>query len=294
MESRTIPGLIACALLAGCATGPDLRGLRAADAPLHAHLEDVPYTAGGAAGALAMLLAGSEYGVSQDEIGQRLAAGADADALLAVPRGFGRVSYPVGGSLTALLADIDAGLPVLVRLHDYAVVVGYDLERNEFIVHRADRRAARVPVESFDRAWRRHDRWAMVAAPPDTVPASVGVDAGIAAIHDYQRAVGAAAAGDAWIAATEQWPRHELAWFARGEAHGARGELAAARDAMLNAVHLEPTFEPAWLQLGRLFAELGERGNALSALRAATLLGGPWQAEARDALEALEGQSAVL
>jgi hypothetical protein len=287
----------AACLLGACATGPDLRALRAADEPLHAHLHEVPFhahaVAPGGAESLAMALQAGGAAVSPDMLG----AATEAE-LFATPYRHGFVSYPAGGSLTALLLEIDAGHPVIVQRtlpeRAFLVVVGYDLERNELIVHLPTARAARVSIARFDRDWARSDRWGMVALPPDTVPVAVSPRAALTAIHEYERAVGEPDAIPAWVAATEAWPEQAVAWFARGNAHAVRRELPEARDAFLAAVALAPELEPAWLELGRLYSELGERGNALAALQAAMMIGGPWQAEAKAAYDRVSAHSPLI
>lgn len=289
--------IIVALMLGACASGPDLRSLRAPDEPLHAHLKGVPFiahaVAPGGAESLAMTLQASGASVSPDELGA-----ATETEMLATPNRHGFVSYPAGGSLTALLLEIDAGYPVIVRrtLPDSAflVVVGYDLERNELLVHLPTARAARLSIERFDRDWARSGRWAMVALPPHSIPVAVSPRVALAAIHDFERVVGEPEAMPAWVAATEAWPEHAVAWFARGNAHAARREFVEARDAYLAAVGLAPELEPAWLELGRLYSQLGERGNALAALQAAMRLGGPWQAQAKAAFDRVSEHSPLI
>lgn len=284
-------------MLGACASGPDLRLLRAADEPLHAHLDTVPYyphaVAPGGAESLAMVLQAGGAQASPEVLGAMT-----EDEMLATPNRHGFVSYPAGGSLTALLLELDAGHPVIVQRtlpeRAFLVVVGYDLERNELIVHLPTARAARVSIARFDRDWARSDRWAMVALPPDTVPVAVSPRIALTAMHDFEQAVGEPDALPAWVAATEAWPEQAVAWFARGNAHAARRELGEARDAYLVAVSLAPELEPAWLGLGLLYSQLGERGNALAALQAAMMIGGPWQAEAKAAFEEVSAHSPVI
>ena len=293
---RTIAALLALTLCA-CASSPDLRTLREPGEPLHAHLEHVPFHAQavspGGAEALAMAMQASGAEVAVDALGAATVA-----EMLAAPRRHGRVSYSAGGSLTALLLEIDAGHPVIVRRtapeDAYAVVVGYDLERNELIVHGPVASAVRTPIGWFDRDWARSDRWAMVVLAPDETPVAVSPRVGLTAIHEYERIAGVEATAPAWIAATETWPDQEIAWYARGNAHAALHEFDAARDAYLVAVTLAPAMEPAWLELGRLYSTLGERGNALAALQVAMMIGGPWQAEAKAAFDEISEESAVL
>ena len=288
-------GIVAAALVA-CATSVDLRGLRETGEPLHARL-DVPFHAAaiepGGAESLAMVLEAQGVRAPVDALGA-----ASNDEMLAVPRRHGLVSYPTGGSLTALLLEIDAGHPVIVKrvrpTPSYRVVIGYDLERNHLIVHGPDARAVREPIGWFDRDWSRAGRWAMVVLAPGEVPVSVGPRAGLAAIDEYETVVGKAGSADAWMAATDAWPDQPLAWYARAIAHRERLELDEARDALIAALRLEPALEPAWVALGKLYVDLGERDNALAALQVAMTLGGPWQAEASAVFQEIAEHSPVI
>lgn len=75
--------------------------------------------------------------------------------------------YPVAGELKAVMTQVDAGNPVLVMQNlafnwfpqwHYAVVVGYDLEKREMIVHSGLSEAQREPFKVFMRTWDRADR----------------------------------------------------------------------------------------------------------------------------------------
>lgn len=304
---RFAGALAAVALLAGCATAPPMlaasdkaKATYAAQAllevPFHPQRE---YQCGPAS--LAMALNASDASVTVDEMipavflpGRR---GSVQPEMMATPRRYGRVSYPVGSTLDALFSEVAAGHPVIVLQNlglkwfpvwHYAVVVGYDVDAGHVTLHSGTTEHARMSIARFDRTWARGDRWAMVALAPDALPVAVNARAAVEAIHHYERVAGSAAAGPAWVAATERWPDDAVAWFARGNAHYARRELMEAREAFEAAVVLQPDLGPGWINLGYLYNELGEVPNALTALRTAVAIAGPWQSAAEAALERLE------
>lgn len=301
---RGVSALLAAVFVAGCATSPVPRLAADAARPVRALVAGVPfhpqreYQCGPAA--LAMSLGASGADVTADELVPAVflpgRQGSVQPEMMAAPRRYGRVSYPVGGSLETLLAEVEAGRPVIVLQNlglkwlpvwHYAVVIGYDLEQEDIYLHSGTTESMRMALGRFDRTWARSGRWAMLALPPGELPVTTNARTTITAIHDYERNVGPAVAVPAWVAATERWPDHELAWFARGNAHYARNELLAARDAFAEAVRLQPELGPGWINLGFLFSELGEPQNARAALTTAAAIAGPWQAAALEELERL-------
>ena len=82
-------------------------------------------------------------------------------------------------TLTALLEEIAAGNPVLVLQNlgldvapvwHYAVVVGYDLDR-QILVLRSGTTPRRITgLAKFERTWERSEYWGMVITPNDRVP----------------------------------------------------------------------------------------------------------------------------
>ncbi|MFN4262610.1 MAG: PA2778 family cysteine peptidase [Thioalkalivibrionaceae bacterium] len=64
------------------------------------------------------------------------------------------------------------GLRVAPAWH-FAVVIGYDLERELVIEHSADRRALQTPLVTWLHSWTRGGNWAFVALPPEQPPSWV-------------------------------------------------------------------------------------------------------------------------
>jgi Peptidase_C39 like family len=85
----------------------------------------------------------------------------------AAPRQYGRISYRIEPQLAAILAELDAGRPVLV-LHNYglpfwprwhyAVVVGYDGPRDRVVLRSGKVRRQELSAANFMRAWDNADR----------------------------------------------------------------------------------------------------------------------------------------
>ncbi|MGD9984266.1 MAG: PA2778 family cysteine peptidase, partial [Porticoccaceae bacterium] len=88
--------------------------------------------------------------------------------LVAAARRYGRVPYPINPDLAGLLDTLRAGHPVLVLqnlaierwpLWHFAVVIGFDAQRDEFILRSGTTRREVSSATSFLRTWQRAGNW---------------------------------------------------------------------------------------------------------------------------------------
>ncbi len=100
--------------------------------------------------------------------------------LKAAARRHGYLPHELEGKLAGLIRELEAGRPVLVlqnllfdwlpRWH-YAVVVGYDAQRNDVVLRSGRRRELRQSTRAFLRSWSLAGQWAVVALRPGELPA---------------------------------------------------------------------------------------------------------------------------
>lgn len=294
-------------LLTGCAGTPALSPGAAQTLPASAHVGGVPfhgqrdYQCGPAS--LAMVLNASGVPVGIDELIPQLflpeRQGSVQPEMLAAARRHGRIAYPLPGGFDGLLGELAAGHPVVVLqnlslpawpLWHYAVVTGYDRERQLLIHHSGEQARQAIAMGRFDATWARSGRWAMVALPPGTLPATLSPAQAAESIAAFEQVAGAEAALPAWQALTARWPDHAPGWFALGNAHHGDGDNDAAIAAFRQATRQDPQLAAAWLNLGLLQAALGRPRDAAAALTRAVALDGPFQARARQALTALPSE----
>lgn len=271
---------------------------------LRTTLADVPfvpqedYQCGPAA--LTMLLSASGASVSGDALVAQVYLPARGGSLqvemLAAARRHGRLAVVLPGRLEAVLGEVAAGrpvivlqnlsLPVLPRWH-YAVVIGYDLERQEILLHSGTTARLVLPMSVFERTWARSGHWAMVATSPSDLPASPDASSLLAAIAALERVdPGAAVSGYAALIARE--PSLYGAWFGLGNARHASGDLAGAERAFARATEADPQAADAWNNLALTQLELGRLGDAHLSAQRAVALGGPRAARYRETLDAVE------
>jgi tetratricopeptide (TPR) repeat protein len=307
MSTPVAAGVFICtaALIAGCAS-PQVDGLlerRPGGLPAAAEIAEVPffaqedYQCGPAALAMALTHAGRaalpEALVQQVYLPAR--KGSLQAEMLATTRRHRLVAHPLAPNLADLLREIAAGNPVVVLQNlaldwapqwHYAVAIGYDLDAREIVLRSGVTRRLSMPMDTFERTWARSGHWAMLALPPERLPATASESSYLAAAVALER-VAPAAARHAYETALERWPRSLAARIGLGNASYAMRDLAGAAAAYLRATQEHPEAADAWNNLAQAMHELGSRDAALAAARRAVSLGGPRQGAYRETLEGI-------
>lgn len=171
--------------------------------------------------------------------------------LSAAARRSGALAIPLPGTLAALIAELDAGRPVLVlqnlglgwpdrwlaRWH-YAVLIGHDRRARTFTLRSGDELRQVLPWETFELTWARAGHWAVaVRAPGDALPVSAEEGATVQAALDFERVATLrtvdpqAARADVlavWLTVAQRWPLSLVAALGQGEALYALGRLDEA------------------------------------------------------------------
>jgi tetratricopeptide (TPR) repeat protein len=244
---QTVWATIMVALvLAGCAINPplELTQLGTVDRVL---LTDVPfhpqtdYECGPAA--LAGLLGAAGVITSPQALSPQVylpgRQGSLQIELLAATRRADRIPYILDTTPESLLAQLEAGRPVLVfqntrtpdfPLWHYAVLVGFDRQRNELYLNSASQQAMTVAAPAFLRSWNWAQRWAMLALRPGEVPVGAQPARYTEAVLNFETVAGEAAAAPAWEAAVQRWPAEPLPWLALGNQAYAIGRLQVAAE----------------------------------------------------------------
>jgi len=195
--------------------------------------------------------------------------------LTAAARSYGLVAYPLSAGIEALVAEIDAGNPVLILQNlgldwwpqwHYAVVIGYDLDAGNLILRSGVTRRHVIPLATFDRTWRRGGRWALVILPPGKIPATAEPLAYSRAVHDLALAGHSHAALNAFRASAGRWPRERISLMAWGNAEYTSGSLERAEKAFRQAILYHPESADAWNNLAYALAARSCRREALQAI----------------------------
>lgn len=213
--------------------------------------------------------------------------------ILAGTRRHGLVAYEIAPHLEALLREVAAGTPVLVLQNlalpwipqwHYAVAIGYDLQERSLLLHSGVTRRLSMSLDTFEHTWARSGHWAMVALPPDRLPASAAELPYLSAVAALERVV-PEAARRGYETALARWPDSITAELGLGNASYAMRDLAGATAAYRRATVRQPASADAWNNLAQGLMELGSRDEALAAARRAVALGGPRLPTYRETLE---------
>lgn len=184
----------------------------------------------------------------------------------ATPRKFGRLSYVLSPNLDSILAELNAGRPVLV-LHNYgvpffpkwhyAVVVGYDASSDTLTLRSGVTRRQVLSAKRFMLAWDNGRRWAMVVLRPGETPASANATRYLESAADFERVASPAESRLAFDAATQRWPAEPIAWVGRGTAEYRAGHLVAAARDYAHAVEMDGAQAGARNNLAQTLLDLG-------------------------------------
>ena len=273
-----------CVLLSGCATvipqTAELRDRWPADLPLHSEISGVPffpqveYQCGPAALATALAYAGVK--VTPDDLVDQVyipaRKGTVAAEMLAAPRRYGMVSYALQPRLTDVLREIAAGNPVIVlqnygrwpfKQWHYAVAVGYNSHSGNLVFRSGETRELTEHIALFEYTWKDGGHWAMVALPPERIPATADRARYLESILAVERAGQPAAAALAYERFLARWPGELGASVGLANAYYAAGNLAKAEAALRRALEVHPD---SVVLLNNLAHTLSESGRAKEAL----------------------------
>ena len=186
--------------------------------------------------------------------------------LIGAARRQGRLAYLLPGNGDALLSELAEGRPVLllqnlgvrqIPIWHYAVLVGYDTERNVAVLRSGRRERQEMRWQRFARSWDRAGRWAMTTLPPAIIPREADTARYLEAVAGLEAAGNRQAAAVSYDAAIGRWPEEPLAWLGRGNVAYADGDRDAATDAYVRAAVLAPGDAAARNNLAQVLADAG-------------------------------------
>lgn len=274
------------ALLTGCASNVGNMLAKLEQQNVSVELVDVPFhsqvTDQCGPAALATILNSGGIPVSPEALRSRVyipgREGSLQLELLAATRHYGRIPYVIEPDVSAVLAELHSGRPVLILQNlgprlapvwHYSVVVGYLPHDRQFILRSGNRKRLLMSSRSFARTWQRANHWAIVALKPGDLPVDVVAARFLQSVSAFESAGDTASAVRAYRAATKKWPESQLAWLGLGNALYAGGKLQSARSAYHHALELDPGDLIAMNNLSQVHAELGCRDDALEIIKAA-------------------------
>ena len=294
LKTLAAAGVFVCALLllTGCAS-PQMIGLEQhwpQDLPSQAELKDVAFfpqedhECGPASLATVFQSAGVAVTPEQllDQVYLPGRQGSLQVEMQAATRRNGLSAYVLTPDVQSVLHEVAAGNPVLVLQNlslpfypvwHYAVVIGYDRDKNVVILHSGRTARMEMSLFTFERTWARSGYWAMVALPPQRLPATASPEAMAQTLAALER-VHPVAARTAYASALKKWPDQRTLLLGAGNTAYALRDLPAAQLAYQTAVAAHPDFADAWNNLAQVLLDQGQRTDAARAIAKAVALGG--------------------
>jgi tetratricopeptide (TPR) repeat protein len=300
-NARLIAGVFMLVLVQGCASlfpqTAELREGLPEALPPHVELKQVPffpqteYQCGPAALATVLAAAGErvtpENLVSQVYIPER--KGSLQVEMLAAARRHGLVSYQLAPRFDDLLRELAAGNPVIVLQNlglrngwHYAVAVGYDYHDGELFLRSGETERETMHFWTHEFVWMRSGYWAMVALPPERIPATADEARYLSAVTALERTGNARAARTAYEKFLQRWPANVNAAVGLANTQHALGDLKAAERVLREAEGRDPKSVIVLNNLAQTLSDQGRNEEALPIIERAVALGGPFADAVRD------------
>jgi hypothetical protein len=257
--------------------------------------------------ALATVLDAAGARISPDQLAQLVylpeRRGSLSIELSAAVRHLGYLPYQLQPRLADLLTEIQHGRPVVIlqnlglswlpRWH-YAVVIGYDLPREQIILRSGVHERVLADIAAFERTWRRGDYWALLVLPPGEMPARADVAHYLQAVVGLERTPHRQAALTSYRAAVTRWPVNITAWMGFGNSSYAAGDLDEAVQAYRQAISLDGRYAPAYNNLAQTLADRKQWDEAERMARKALEIGGTYLEEYRSTLNSILKNKAII
>lgn len=286
--------IVAVLLLAGCSSNrPALDALPgAADRPPVVELADTPffpqdaYQCGPAA--LATTLVSSGITVTPDELTGKVylpkRQGSLQLELVAASRRYQRLPYRLQPELPALLAELQAGRPVLVLqnlglasypIWHYAVLIGFDVTDNTLVLRSGEHERLVMKTGKFMRSWELADNWALLTLRPGEFPVDPDESRYLQAVAALESTGKPGSAIAFYKPALERWPNSTLAMFGLGNSYYLQGELQQAEAQYRRMLAIQPGNTAAHNNLAQVLADRGCSDAAFAEVEAALAIAKP-------------------
>lgn len=279
--------LICLLLLNGCATTPQSNELDAGlpgSLSLAVELSDTPFfpqtTHQCGPAALATVLGFHGVTITPEALSSQIylpgRKGSLQIEMIAAARRHEMLPYQIDGKLLDLFIELAAGNPVLVLQNlsfdwypkwHYAVVVGYDADRQEIILRSGTTRRWVTPFEVFERTWQRADFWALVMVPIGVVPKTAKPFPYLKTAHAFVETGRPELALKAYRSASQHWPEVAEIWMILGNISYQDHDWPKAIEAFGTATSLKPESLDAWNNLAYALHANGCYPQAQTALQ---------------------------
>ncbi len=177
--------------------------------------------------------------------------------MLSASRRQGMMAVQIQG-LPALLKEISAGHPVIVfenlaltwaPQYHYAVVYGYDLNRQIAIMHSGPEKGKEWDLRKFERSWMLGDYWGLVVLAPGQLSAAGSELAHATAAAGLEQAQKIPEAEKSYLAMLQRWPTSLAALIGMGNITYTQKNYKKSVEYLRQATANHPSSAAAWNNL---------------------------------------------
>lgn len=200
--------------------------------------------------------------------------------MISASRRQGMMAVPIH-NLSALLKEISAGHPVIVfenlgfawaaQWH-YALVLGYDLNRQEIIMHSGHQSYVRQDMKIFERSWMLGEYWGLVVLPAGQIASTENEQDHVAAAVGLELANKTIAAQKSYQKILEIWPNNLIALIGLANVVYTNGDYPQAIHLLQRAIVAHPKSAAAQFNLAVAQGVLLARGTSESIVFKADLV----------------------
>jgi tetratricopeptide (TPR) repeat protein len=173
--------------------------------------------------------------------------------MISASRRQGLMAVPIH-DLQALLTEVQAGHPVIIfenlsvswaPVWHYALILGYDLKKQEMIMHSGHDAFYHWDMEKFERSWMLGDYWGLVVLPPGELAASAGELPQVSAVVGLEQIKKYDEAQKSYLKILEKWPNDLVALIGLGNISYQKGNRKEAIHWLQQAVKIHPESQVA-------------------------------------------------
>ncbi len=283
---------LACLTWTGCITAlPKFELSTSLNIPRKIELTEVPFYSQGeyqcGPASLAMTLQWAGVAITPDQLKPEVYTpsrqGSLPPDMIGAARRHGRVAYPIN-NIEDILKEVAGGHPVIVlqRLRSlfqaswhYAVIIGYDLDQHEIILHSGVEAREVLSIDEFASTWHPSGHWGLLTLAPHKFPATAKEEVYLKAVIGLEQTKRWAEVQQAYVNAADRWPHNGMVWMGLGNSRYALKNLSEAEQAFRSAVNADSRLGAAYNNLAHVLMELDRHDEALKVIDQAIQLGGP-------------------
>ena len=217
---------------------------------------------------LAMVVNNLGNKITSDELSQMVytpgSSGTFQNDLISATRRLGLIAIPIN-NIRQIFNEINNKNPILVfqnlglswmpRWH-YAVVVGYDLRRNEIVLHSGNSKNFRLNIRTFEKTWNRVQNWGLLIVKAGSIPQSaseidmVKSTAGLEIVHHFDQAL------VSYKEILKKWPESLGALVGIANISFLQNNLTEAKNDLEMAIKFHPQAAGVWHNYAQILKNL--------------------------------------